>query len=431
MIGRKTAVLVVPTVSVLQNIVFLICSFYLDSSVIYLCLGNSLAALFGEFPGVMALCYGFIADVTISQNLSSRISRMAFIDCAVNFAGIPAGLFAGQLLNQVGFPAVFGLSIGVNVILLSYIVFFIPSRKAIVKMQAIQKISSQNEKEISDHTNAKVRKEISSTEKPSSDPKPYKLSTRSEELKTEENTIGNKPINWDLFKPHKQIYLVWKLITCKERRHLILPPLIAFVFIIYGFVGDLTITSLYLKSKPLSLSPDYIGYYYATQATIRGVGVILTTQIAKRLLKVTDINLLLFGVFSQIVCHVLIGCSNGTLFVFLANITGFAIPVGLSLSRSYTSKQVPPEQVGTLMAAFESIDALSFTTNLISIEVFNATLNSFSGSVFIFLAGFAFVGFCITFGNKIYLSRINTTPQDQNMNNFPDSVITNKAVTDA
>ena len=425
MIGRKKAVLVVPVVSFLQNIVFLICSFYIDSNVIFLCLGNSLAALFGEFPGVMALCCGIIADVTSSQKMSSRISRMAFIDCAVNFAGIPAGLFAGQLLKQVGFPAVFGLSIGLNLILLSYIVFFIPSRKAILEIQAGNKASVQQEKEKKpDISNGKSQ--IALTEKQSTDTKPPTPTKSEEESRAEETKIDKKPINWDLFKPHKQIYLVWKLITCKGRRHLILPPLIAFVFIIYGFVGELTITSLYLKNKPLSLSPDFVGYYYATQAAIRGVGVILTTQIAKRLLKVSDINLLLFGVLSQFVCHILIGFSNDKLLVFLANIPGFALPVGLSLSRSYTSKQVPPEQVGTLMAAFESIDALSFTTNLISIEVFNATLDSFSGSVFLFLAGFGFVGFCVTMGNKIYLKR-SSTPKDQNINALLDENFDDKA----
>ena len=415
--------LVVPTVSILQNIAFLTCSLYLESSIIYLCLGNSLAAFFGEFPGVMALSYGFIADVTSSQKMSSRISRMAIIDSAVNFAGIPAGLFAGQLLKQVGFPAVFGLSIGVNLILLLYIVFFIPSKEAIRKTQSVEKASLQDEKE--KNSESKDQSEMSLIQSSSNTPS---TSTSSEELKKESAEHGNKPINWDLFKPHKQIYLVWKLITCKERRHLILPPLIAFVFIIYGFVGELTITSLYLKNDPLSLSPDFVGYYYATQATIRGVGVIVTTQIAKRLLKVTDINLLLFGVLSQIVCHILIGFSKDALSVFVANIIGFAVPVGLSLSRSYTSKHVPPEQVGTLMAAFESIDALSFTTNLISIEVFNATLNSFSGGVFIFLAGFGFIGFCITFGNKIYLSRRNPTPQDQNKNALLDANFPHKTV---
>ena len=390
----------------------MLCSHYINSSLVFLCLGNSLAAFFGEFPGVIALCYGFIADATSKQKMTSRISRMAFIDCAINLAGVPAGLFAGQLLKQVGFTAVFGLSIGVNLVLLAYILFFIPSRGSISEqLQCIGKVSGQEETLEKNPDSNKEESEMGLIQSSSSD--------------------NIKPINWDLFKPHKQIYLVYKLVTSKERRNLILPPLVAFIFIMYGFVGEVTINSLYLKSNPLSLSPDYVGYYYASQATIRGLGVVLTTQIAERVFKVKDVNLLLFGVFSQIVCYILIAFSKNTLEVFVANVIGFAVPVGMSLSRSYTSKHVPPEQVGTLMAAFESIDALSFTTNLISIEVYNATLESFSGGVFLFLAGCTFIGFCTTIGNKIYLSNRVSTPLEESANDILDSCLNNDKTADA
>ena len=401
----------VPAASIIQNIIFLFCSYYMNSSLLFLCLGNSFAALFGEFPGVIALCYGFIADVTKDQKMSSRISRMAFIDCAINMAGIPAGLFAGQLLKQVGFTAVFGLSIALNVALLAYIIFFIPSS---TKPSVQEVISSGNSVEEQPANIETSSEEMNSNIKKESGGKTNGQFSLSNESLSNDLNVKNQ-ISWDLFKPHKQIYLVYKLITGKERRHLILPPLIAFIFIIYGFVGELTITSLYLKSDPLALSPDFVGYYYATQAVIRSLGVVLTTQIATRVFKASDINVLLFGTLSQILCYVLIGFSKEATTVFVSNIIGFGVPVGLSLSRSYTSKHVPSEQVGTLMAAFESIDALSFTTNLISIQVFNATLDKFPGAVFLFLAGCSFVGLCITIGNKIYLSRTTTATAANDM----------------
>ena len=126
----------------------------------------------------------------------------------------------------------------------SYIVFFIPSKEAIRKTQSVEKASLQDEKE--KNSESKDQSEMSLIQSSSNTPS---TSTSSEELKKENAENGNKPINWDLFKPHKQIYLVWKLITCKERRHRILPPLIAFVFIIYGFVGELTCL-LYTSPSP-------------------------------------------------------------------------------------------------------------------------------------------------------------------------------------
>uniref|UniRef100_A0A7M6DNI6 Major facilitator superfamily (MFS) profile domain-containing protein n=1 Tax=Clytia hemisphaerica TaxID=252671 RepID=A0A7M6DNI6_9CNID len=125
-IGRKKAILLVPIMSILQNIIFLLCSYYMNSSIIYLCVGMFLACIFGEFPGVLALSYGFIADVTTGRKEKSRTSRMALVDFAGNLAGLPAGLFAGQLLKHLGFTAVFGLSIGINLIILLYIIFLLP-----------------------------------------------------------------------------------------------------------------------------------------------------------------------------------------------------------------------------------------------------------------------------------------------------------------
>ncbi|XP_066916457.1 lysosomal proton-coupled steroid conjugate and bile acid symporter SLC46A3-like [Clytia hemisphaerica] len=410
-IGRKKAMLLIPIMSILQNIVFLLCSYYINSSIIYLCFGMFLACFFGEFPGVLALSCAFIADVTAGLKAKSRVTRMALIDCAVNLAGLPAGLFAGQLLKHLGFTAVFGLSIGINLLLLAYIIFLLPDPRALQKVpkgkELKESTSSENKKLVPASATNESISDNSSNVSSNIDRVPDSSNDSSSESASESPPqLDKKPITCDLFKPHKQIYLVYNLLSCKERRHLILPPLFAFSFVIYAFIGELTITSLYLKSDPLAFTPDYIGYYYASQAVIRSLGILLVTQFAYRVLKASDVNVLLFGIATQIMCYVLIGFSRDTLSVFMANIIGFGLTVALSLSRSYTSKHVPPEQVGTLMAAFESIDALSFTTNLMSIEVYNATLDRYSGAVFLFLAGCSSVGFCITVANKIYLKRI-------------------------
>jgi len=346
-----------------------------------------LSCLFGEFPGVLALSCGFIADVTAGRKEKSRMARMAFIDCAINLAGVPAGLFAGQLLKRVGFTSVFGMSIGVNVLL--------PDPK---KYKVREKSDSSKSKDT-----GKQNRGYSDTDESDGKNLPDIPTHATGESENSENTNNKKSINWDLFKPHKQIYEVYKLVTAKKRRHLVLPPLFAFSFVVYAFVGELTTTALYLKGDPLSFTPDFIGYYYASQGIIRSVGVVVTTQFAYRVLKASDINVLLFGIFSQIVCYVLIGTSKTKLAVFLSNLTGFIIPVALSLSRSFASKYVPPEKVGSLMAAFESLDALSFTTNLMSLKVYSATLDLYSGTVFLFLGGCSFVGLLITLANKFYM----------------------------
>ena len=385
-----------------------------------------MACLFGEFPGVLALSCGFIADVTTRRKAKSRTSRMALVDCAVNLAGVPAGLFAGQLLKHLGFTAVFGLSIGFNLIMLLYIVFLLPDTRSIqianeldykqstkIKPGESQFKSATKEIGISNKAVDIVIANAESPEMKASDKygtdEKSSDSTCEKEIQTKTANPETRKLNCQLFMPHKQIYLVYKLLSSKERRHLILPPLLAFTFIIYAFVGELTMTSLYIKNEPLALEPDFIGYYYASQAAIRCFGCLATTQIATRILKASDINVMLFGMASQIVSYILIGLSKDKLSVFMANLSSFGIPVALSMSRSYTSKHVPPEQIGTLMAAFESIDALSFITNLMSIEVYNATFSRYAGAVWFFLAGCSFIGFSLTLGNKFYLLKREKT----------------------
>ncbi|XP_066929248.1 lysosomal proton-coupled steroid conjugate and bile acid symporter SLC46A3-like [Clytia hemisphaerica] len=431
-IGRKKAILLVPIMSILQNIIFLLCSYYMNSSIIYLCVGMFMACLFGEFPGVLALSCAFIADVTTGRKAKSRTSRMALVDCAVNLAGVPAGLFAGQLLKHLGFTAVFGLSIGFNVIILLYIIFLLPDTRAI---QIANELDFKQSMEIKPGkksttkdiviSNKAIDIDVTDIESPEVNASAKPATNPTDNDVTDTSNQETRKLSCDLFMPHKQIYLVYKLLSSKGIRHLILPPLLAFTFIIYAFVGELTLTSLYIKNEPLALEPDFIGYYYASQATIRCFGCLATTQIATRILKASDINVLLFGVVSQMVSYILIGLSKSELSVFMANLSSFGIPVALTISRSYTSKQVPPEQVGTLMAAFESIDALSFTTNLMSIEVYNATLSKYAGAVWFFLAGCSFIGFALTLGNKFYLLK---KKKSADINGNTPGVTTNKAV---
>ena len=374
-----------------------------------------LACLFGEFPGVLILCCAFVADVTRGENAKSRMTRMALVDCANNLASLPAGLLAGQLLKHLGFTAVFGFTIILGILILLYVLFILPDTdnekspiEKSIKVTTLPKTTNvffENRSYVDDtrdNEKATSKNEISPEEFTSQN-----IDKKPENFPDEEKNVAQKPIDWELIKPHKQIYKVYKLLSCKERRHLILPPLLAFTFIIYALVGELTITTLYLKSNPLAFTPDVIGYYFATQAVIRSVGLLLITQFAHRVLKASDINILLFGIITQIACYVSIGVSRNTLSIFLANVAGFGIPSALSLSRSYTSKQVPAHQMGTLLSAFASMDSITGTVNLITIEVYNATLEHYNGAVFLFLAGCSLVAFCVTITNKIYLRRRN------------------------
>ena len=87
----------VPFINAIRAFVYLINSYYMTSHVGYLLFGSFLSCFYGEFQGVVALCYAYLADVT-SNHLDQRTMRMAFIEASLFFAGIPAGLLSGYLL---------------------------------------------------------------------------------------------------------------------------------------------------------------------------------------------------------------------------------------------------------------------------------------------------------------------------------------------
>ena len=346
-----------------------------------------LSCLFGEFPGVMALTSGFIADVTSGTKEKARIARMAFIDACAVFAGLPAGIIGGQLLKKYGFVSVFILSVCMNIVLLAYVIFILPDPKKNLTL-ATKKVTDKASEKAAEDTKAPEKEEIAE-KTPSNN-----NATEGQSSKCSDSSDQAVPkINWDLFKPHLHIKCVFQIITAKERRRFILPPLFAFSLSIFGFVGELTTTALFLKGKPLHLGPDFVGYYYASQGLIRGISIILITQITYRCFPIKDINLILIGLLSQIFCFLSIGASSSTLAVFLSNVLGFGLNLALSLLRSYSTKQVPPEYFGTLLASFESLDALAFTLNIISLQIYNASLHTFPGTVFIFLASCCFLSF--------------------------------------
>ena len=361
------------------------CAYFATSHIGWVVLGFCLSTLFGQFPGVISLCYGFITEVT-TDNKEARIARLAFVDASIFFAGILSGLGAGQLLERFNFIAVFCFSITINILLLLYITFLLPDLKKLKNKK--KKQSTEGEGEELEAMNNKEKEAGQDND---------------DEEKKEDDEIGRQKFSLKLLNPFTQIKQVFKVITAKETRRMVLPPLLAFTFSIYAYVGDLTVTALYLKGKPFQMTADYIGYYYAIQAFMRGVGVISVTQLSHRVLHLSDMNLMLFGIASEAITYTAIGLSKTRLTVYMVNVFGLGLPVANALLRGYTTKQVSKENYGALLAAFASLDCLAYTTNAITLEIYKATLDTFPGAMFIFLGGCAGIAFVIMLVFKFYI----------------------------
>ena len=125
-IGRKKAMIFVPLMNGTRAIVYLINSYFLTAHPKYLLFGSFLSCFYGESQGVIVLCYAYMADVTVTD-LNQRTVRMAVLEACLFAAGIPAGLLSGYLLQQTGYISVFILTLSVNVIMLPYVICFLPT----------------------------------------------------------------------------------------------------------------------------------------------------------------------------------------------------------------------------------------------------------------------------------------------------------------
>ena len=356
-IGRRRAMLAVPFINAIRSITYLINAYFLHAHPGYLLFGSFLSCLYGEFQGVVALCYAYMADIT-KDNLDHRTMRMAFLEGSLFFAGVPAGLLAGFLLQQVGYVPVFLLTLCVNLGMFSYVYFFLTEKKALPTLE----------------------------DRPFSGEK----SVSTEAILQKINAYERR--KFGILNPLTHIKQVVIVVTSSENRCIILPLVIAFGISVCALLGELIVQTLYLQNKPFNLSPKMLGYYSASQSTVRGIGIILVTQLSFRLLNLSDYTLIFIGLSSLISCYFLIGLARSVTTVFLVNIAGFAVPTTTSALRSVVTKQVSNENYGAVLSSVEAMEAIAaVAANGITLWTYNLTLSIYSGVVFFSLSGIAVV----------------------------------------
>ena len=360
-IGRKKAMIFVPLMNGTRAIVYLINSYFLTAHPKYLLFGSFLSCFYGESQGFIVLCYAYMADVTVTD-LNQRTVRMAVLEACLFAAGIPAGLLSGYLLQQTGYISVFILTLSVNVIMLLYVICFLPTP---IKSPAYKRVSVTD-----------------------SD---FELTEKQADEQSHAHTRN-------LLNPFSYIEQVYNVIIKKDYRKMLLPLIFAFGFYEVGLSGEIIVETLYLKNKPFNFSYQSIGYYVAAKLGIRSIGVILITQVSFHCLHLSDYKLLVAGLLSQITCYILIGLSRSTIIVYLVNVSGLAAAVFPTTIRSVATKYVSEENYGSILAVYETTSVISAViANCVSLGTYSLTLTVYSGVVYFTLAGLSLFSLSLVF----------------------------------
>jgi len=160
-------------------------------------------------------------------------------------------------------------------------------------------------------------------------------------------------------------------------------------------VGIDGVKSLYILKSPLCWSPTLVGYYYAFQAFVHGVGSVIGIPLFGSCFK--ELNVARVGMITIILASIILAFSNNTWMVFVAGAVGVFSSVCDPVLMGGMSRIVAEDEQGALFSAYNMVTAV---TQLVGAVLFNlvyqATLGlTFQGSVFILCAALVLIPFAL------------------------------------
>ena len=112
----------------------------------------------------------------------------------------------------------------------------------------------------------------------------------------------------------KRVWQVFKNPRNGARRNLILFALSS-VVIITTYLGVGGVVVLFVLHSPLCFSAEEVGYYFALQNLLRGVGAVLGIKLLGKCLN--EVNIARAGIFSQAVAIIVLGFSRTSWLVYM------------------------------------------------------------------------------------------------------------------
>lgn len=122
-VGRKI-VLILPSVgNVLLYINYMLNVGFFSLDVNYILIGVCISGFFGGFATTLLGVFSYISDIT---DKSQRTMRVAVLESMTFMGGTVGNLIGGVLVEHGGFMVAFGLCLGLNVLIITYVSFILP-----------------------------------------------------------------------------------------------------------------------------------------------------------------------------------------------------------------------------------------------------------------------------------------------------------------
>ncbi|KAK7487141.1 hypothetical protein BaRGS_00021636 [Batillaria attramentaria] len=334
-IGRKLLFLL-PTAAGLVEFVVTAVIVKLELSLDYFYLLQAVEGFSGSFCALLLATFAYTADLT--PPAKSRTFAITILECCLALAG--AGASVGYLILYVSYffaALLLAMLMGVAV---AIVIFVLP--------ETIQ-----------------TRLEIQGQQVPSRNP-----------LKYVRHIFG------------------FYLSGSSRRRVQFLLALTILCLSLLCFIGRVGVETLYQLNAPFCFNSAQIGVYGAVSVGVRALGSLAAVHVLQNFM--SDPAIAAVTLLSGVAANVIEGLAGTTLVLYMSTVAGAISNAAVPVTRAILSKMAGASKQGALFASVAVMESLcSLASNSMFNSLYQATVGSMRGAVFLYIAGIVVLCFLL------------------------------------
>nr|XP_045592749.1 proton-coupled folate transporter-like [Procambarus clarkii] len=372
--GRKVPLAVCTFGHLLYSLGYLVASTVGTWPVEYLLFVALLDSLGGGTVSFLTASNSYISDVTSE---STRTSRVGLAN-SIWFLGGPIGTLIGTYIYKAGgYQMLFGTSLSMYVVILLYIIFFLPeSHGPFANVQKLEKILPPKQ-------SLRLRESIAWVYGIDKVKKKNVLHTKSVLKKVKRITLTL--MIKDFFNP-KRITESFKCTLKKREGNVRIYILLLILCNLLRKLGRGAYMYLFTRQVLGWQASDY-GLWVTYKNLLATLGSLVAVPVLSAGLKVSDNVLALVGAFSSVFDYVFYGLvTPGTFFfMWLAPVAALLVNSCAIAIRALLSKYVAPDELGKVSAVLGALDGvMPMVSFSLYTAVYHSTVHIFPGAQFFF-----------------------------------------------
>ncbi|XP_005107288.1 proton-coupled folate transporter [Aplysia californica] len=330
-VGRKPIIAAAVT-GTLTRVVFLVLIMILELDLRLYYIGSAIDGLLGSFYSLTLSVNCVVADVT--PDALSRAVRFAAIEGVTYILSSGAQVGIGYMIDDLGYMAPTALCGGFMVVALVVAICIFP-----------------------------------------------------ETMQTRRKVVINPVLHI------KKVFSFYTSGSSKRRLQCWL-GLILFFTLMLSNLGRVPVEILFVMNSPICWGSVEIGIFNALRLLAMAAVAVVLLKVLKHRLSLETIGVICS--VSAILGFVAEGFSTDTLSLYLSGLIGILYMTLLPVPRALLSKIASPQEQGALFSSLSTLDAIaSLVSSTLYTLIYNATVDSFRGSVFMLMAALCFLDGCI------------------------------------